>query len=297
MHGIISESAALLALATLNYADDNGRFRVQFKPMQALLFTYRTLSVPIERAFKELEECHWLFTYKSVVEGREETFAQITNFNVHQRINRPQKSQIPAPPKPQKKPSEMNAQCSLTDDSLNDHGIVNEHSLSSEMNAQCSLTDDSLGKGKEGKGKEGRESTRTDAEIPSIDEVKTWADMSAVEPDYAAAKWADTNEKHGWIVNSRLIDWRQRWLRFWIADREKWYAKKSGAGPSQSPVSREISLKTRKLALEQLIRDHPANPESGAYDENCSVETRKELTAYRCEVEGITRQLATGGAK
>ncbi len=89
---------------------------------------------------------------------------------------------------------------------------------------------------KEKKGKEKERKEREDlalfSEIPSEAEVRTWAGMSGVDPDYAAAKWADTNEKSAWLYQGRLIDWKARWLRFWNSDREAFQKKRRAAAPA-----------------------------------------------------------------
>ncbi len=83
-----------------------------------------------------------------------------------------------------------------------------------------------LGKENSGTGEGAREVL---AVLPTEAEVRDWASLSGVDPDYAAAKWADTNEKHRWLDRGQLVDWRKRWLRFWTADREGWFAKKNSA--------------------------------------------------------------------
>jgi len=76
--------------------------------------------------------------------------------------------------------------------------------------------------------KETKEAPCLEAQIPMAEEVRTWA-MGAVgvDPDYAFEKWSQTNENHGWIQNGRLIDWRQRFKRYWESDRDSWSARKN----------------------------------------------------------------------
>lgn len=86
----------------------------------------------------------------------------------------------------------------------------------------------------ERKGREGKEKERNEREepapgdeslIPTLSEVRTWAEMSAVDPEFAAQKHAATSETHGWVKNGRLIDWRGRFKRYWDEDREGWSRK------------------------------------------------------------------------
>jgi hypothetical protein len=64
-------------------------------------------------------------------------------------------------------------------------------------------------------------------EIPSLEEVRTWAmGPAGVDPAYAEKKWRDANEKHAWVSNGRLVDWKSRWKRFWEEDREGWFARR-----------------------------------------------------------------------
>lgn len=79
------------------------------------------------------------------------------------------------------------------------------------------------------------------AEIPSLPEVLEWAGTTGVDvdPRYAQEKWEETGERHGWVVNGRLLDWRRRWRRYWVEDKEQWAtrvaAKASRARLNGSP--------------------------------------------------------------
>jgi hypothetical protein len=75
-------------------------------------------------------------------------------------------------------------------------------------------------KEKEGKGRE--RAREGEPLIPTEQEVRTWAELAGVDPEFAAQKWASTNETHGWMKNGRLIDWRSRFKRFWEDDKALW---------------------------------------------------------------------------
>jgi hypothetical protein len=99
-------------------------------------------------------------------------------------------------------------------------------------------------KGREGKEKKGKERVREDAlapedesfsgELPSEAEVRDWAVMAGVDPEFAAQKWSATNENHGWVKNGRVIEWRGRFKRFWEEDRAGWLRRAKGQGPTSN---------------------------------------------------------------
>jgi hypothetical protein len=90
------------------------------------------------------------------------------------------------------------------------------------------------GKGSTGKGREREEPTHPEVSVPSEEDIRTWARMSGVDEGYASKKFHETDERHGWQVNGRLIDWRKRFKRFWEEDREKWFSKKKSAAVGAS---------------------------------------------------------------
>ena len=56
--------------------------------------------------------------------------------------------------------------------------------------------------------------------IPTLAEVLTLAAMRGVAEEYARNFHATTTEKHGWIVNGKLLKWQERLPRFWSKDRQ-----------------------------------------------------------------------------
>lgn len=61
--------------------------------------------------------------------------------------------------------------------------------------------------------------------------MRAWATTAEVDPDFAAQKWSELCERHGWHQNGTLLDWRARFSRIWKSDGPQWEAsqKKRGA--------------------------------------------------------------------
>ena len=127
MHRSIKLESALVALALLNYADDEGRFEADEELFQSACFPLRP-RLSVMSAWKELCDCGWLILYEAGKDfsGKSIRYGCMPGFERHQVINRPSVSYFP----------------SLDEGSLIIHGT---------------LTEDSSGKGREGKGKEGKD--------------------------------------------------------------------------------------------------------------------------------------------
>ena len=87
----VSAEAALLAIGLLNYADDEGWFKLKERVIQAVIFPMRRLVATIDEIIEELADAGY-------IEVREDTdgnlYGHIVNFNVHQRIRHPTESII-----------------------------------------------------------------------------------------------------------------------------------------------------------------------------------------------------------
>lgn len=81
----------LLALALLNYADDEGYFWADPELMRASMFPYEQKSVRIQGGLTELSNIRYV-TLHNGTNGR--IYGKITTFEKHQRINRPTDSKI-----------------------------------------------------------------------------------------------------------------------------------------------------------------------------------------------------------
>jgi len=119
----VSEPALLVAVALLNWADDEGYFKANPDLIKGQLFPIRDLSMSIHGALMELSSVGYIKLCRGS-DGRD--YGLLPTFTEHQVISRPKSSKI----------KEL---CNFSDDSMNNHG---------------SIHDDSIGKGKEGKGRE-----------------------------------------------------------------------------------------------------------------------------------------------
>lgn len=108
----VSEPALILALALINYADDEGYFRANPKLIEGALFPIRNLSVSIHGALTELSNAGFLCTGIGS-DGKQ--YGYLRNFRKHQRIQRPTSSKI-------------KHLCTFTEDSANPHGAFTEAS-------------------------------------------------------------------------------------------------------------------------------------------------------------------------
>lgn len=76
-----------------------------------------------------------------------------------------------------------------------------------------------------------------DAVIPSAaDVVKFGLGCTPVIPaEYSTEQHAKHSETHRWITaNGLLIDWRQRFRRYWSSDRESWGQRRNGHAKPKS---------------------------------------------------------------
>lgn len=99
----------------------------------------------------------------------------------------------------------------------------------------------------------------------------------------------------GWWMTDkvRMSDFRPVLESRWIESLKKpANGRPGGASPLGNAVAASIDRRTRKGALERLIENHPANRESGSYNEGCTTEDRKDLTRLRAELENLTREIA-----
>jgi hypothetical protein len=89
----ISAEAALLAIALLNYADDYGYFRAHPQLIKAACFPIRELSSNVPRMLSELSRVGYI-KLGETPDGK--TYGLIVNFSKHQRVDKPNQSQISA---------------------------------------------------------------------------------------------------------------------------------------------------------------------------------------------------------
>lgn len=129
----LDASVQLLALALLNYADDEGYFRAESQLVRAACCPFMEPSVSVHDMLTELEGIGWIETRKTA--GGE--IGRVATWGKHQRINRPS-------------PSKLKSYWLFTEDSVNSHGCLNEDSgrLHGRL-MEGSLPEQGTGKGKE----------------------------------------------------------------------------------------------------------------------------------------------------
>ena len=87
----ISESANLLAIGLLNYADDYGYFNANELLIKAAIFPLRDPSTTIRRMLDELSEIGYIQLFEGT-DGR--NYGHICGFEKHQRVDRAKDSKI-----------------------------------------------------------------------------------------------------------------------------------------------------------------------------------------------------------
>lgn len=88
----VSESACLLAIGLLNYADDEGYFNANERLIKAEIFPLREPSTTIRRMIDELSSIGYLQVKTDDSTGR--SYGKINKFSKHQRVDRPKDSEI-----------------------------------------------------------------------------------------------------------------------------------------------------------------------------------------------------------
>lgn len=257
MHRRLSDFDALLALALLSFADDEGRFVRCYTTMRAFLFTHRQKTdADLEASLKKLAEVEWLTLYEGVVDGERLPIGCITKFRDHQVINKPAPSHLPAPP------PLTNTTVALPDDSRNVTVALPEDSRNVTITEKTRSREDygspTVGlpwdrKGKEGigeerKGEDGGAAADSEeallvpgAEVPTDEQVleygKGWPGMPATG------------------VPASIPD---HWLLSWLAWR-----KSPKGGPFPSDWKGDIGRRWSSDYLKGLREQKPAREDQG----------------------------------
>lgn len=87
----LSVESNLLAIGLLNYADDEGYFKLNPKLIESTIFPLRKLSVTIHAMLSELSSIGYISTHEGS-DGKK--YGLVINFLKHQRVNRPNPSKI-----------------------------------------------------------------------------------------------------------------------------------------------------------------------------------------------------------
>jgi hypothetical protein len=232
MHGVISETATILGAALLNFADDSGRFKVQFEALRGQLLTFRkTFSKPPEEAFAELEMVGYLKTYRAP--GFDMPLCQIVTFGRHQNIDRKRPSTLPPPPEE----AESSQQRTLAQLCASDKRTLAEYSPSQQRTLAQPCASDKRTLGEDSPGKEGRKGEEgvseparaREAHTPSLAEVLEFAEGKKIAAD-CATKFFQEKESVGWRHKGEEVrNWRILLEAFW----ESW-KKMDGAAPGKN---------------------------------------------------------------
>lgn len=175
----------LLAIALLNFSDDEGYFLANPAIVRGALFPFLDDSKIIPRAFQDLSKCGYiqLGTDQS---GR--AVGRVVKFLAHQRIDKPQ-------------PSKIKPCATFQDDSKNDLGKVLDDSATE-------------GKGREeGKGTEERKGEATPPKRFSPPELSDWIaygiSLTPTFPHNECTKTYDFYTSKGWKVGGQpMKDWK-----------------------------------------------------------------------------------------
>jgi len=103
---LLDSDTKLLAIGLLNHSDDEGYFKAHEALVKAAVFPFSDNSLNIHGMLKRLENARYL-TLFSGTDGKQ--YGHIRNFNVHQKVNRPN-------------PSKIKALKPITDNSVSNHG-------------------------------------------------------------------------------------------------------------------------------------------------------------------------------
>lgn len=185
-----SEFARLLAIALLNWSDDEGYFMAHPSLIRGSLFPFLDDSKNIPRSLQDLSRVGWIELGKDD-QGR--PVGRVTNFLKHQRIDKPQASKI--------KGSSV-----FLEPSKNDLGTITDDSQG-EWNGL------DQGKGS-GNGVEG--GTKSASAAPTSDD--DWLKSLDTDPTYAGinimaeygkmSRWCEVNKKQP--SRRRFINWLNR---------------------------------------------------------------------------------------
>lgn len=143
-----------------------------------------------------------------------------------------------------------------------------------------------------------RDNACLDANIPSLEEVVAYGNTLSPTVGFNEEigrkffVWHTENRK--WVnSNMVLIDWKARLARWCSNERTRAAVMpKVNNGANVSPVSNRISIEKTIRILEDQISKHPANPESGFFDEKRTDLQRAALKDLRKKKEALELKLA-----
>jgi len=173
------EFTRLLAIALLNWADDEGYFMANPVLIRGQVFPFMDESKMIPRSLQDLSRVGWI-ELGTDEQGRD--VGRIINFAKHQRVDKP-------------KPSSIKENFTFQDDSKND-----------PRNVQEASKEEGKGKEEEGKGKERPQAVHS---FPTVDEVKEFIQTIPGVPLSEAVAIHGKWEANGFTVNGKKMkDWK-----------------------------------------------------------------------------------------
>lgn len=192
-----SEFARLLAIALLNWADDEGYFMANPILIRGQVFPFEDDSTKIRRGLVELSKVGWICLGKDA-EGRE--VGCILNFGKHQKIDRPKKSEI-------------KDLASFDDESTNDRRMIDDESALER-------------KGKEGNGTGKGEERNASPSPPTFETVLKFATSQPMPISVECVEgYFDEMESLQWTYKGQPCvtqsAWQARfrkWATNWIAN-------------------------------------------------------------------------------
>jgi hypothetical protein len=200
-------SSRLIAIGLLNMADDEGYFEAEPELVRAALDPFSENSLIIQGAISELSDIGYILVREHPTEGK---IGHVVKFTDHQKVNRPY-------------PSKLRGIFEQSD-SLNIHGVNNEHSLLERKGKE---------QGKEGNGKEQRAPARGQYSqefesfwklYPARNGKKTGKKEAAKCFKEALKKTTSKKIMEAVATQSKSMDWRKENGAF-VPDAFRWLKK------------------------------------------------------------------------
>jgi hypothetical protein len=238
MHeGLCSKSdfTRLLAIALLNWADDEGYFMANPVLIRGQVFPFLDDSKIIPRSLLELSSVGWIELGKDD-EGRD--VGKIINFAKHQRVDKPKRSTI-------------KDKARFQDASKNNLGLFQEASKEEGKGRE----EEGKRKGMEGKGAEVATAPVFPDSLNTPDFLKAWSDYiayrseSKMKPLKPRSIDATIQELAGWGEASAITAIRETIRNGW----QGIFAPKQGGGSNGRPAPRALST---DMTHEELVKRH-----------------------------------------
>lgn len=198
-----SEFTRLLALALLNWSDDEGYFIANPIIIKGHLFPFYDDSTIVRRSIDDLSRIGWIEVGKDH-EGR--AVGRVINFEKHQRIDRPKASKIKEIYRVFDDSTTHRRR--IDDASLLEQGTGNREQGTSNNNNNNSARE-----------------VETFAEAPSLDSALRFGETQMI-PAAMVEKWHGNSELNQWACLANGKHWSKNLLAYWKsippADQRKW---------------------------------------------------------------------------